>query len=161
MKENMDQKIGVYTVIERFLKQGFALMSQTNTSGHVALAFKSQKGDDLTIMVGYSDAKPSNSSVFGKCLSWALYAKDEKREGNIYYVFVYFDKQLLKHRYFIVPNSEVIAYSRYEHQFWLDSKPSHRDNPFRAFRLGLFYEKYNHKVALVHEYEDQWDIIKT
>ena len=161
MIDSIDQKIGVYSVIERFLKKGYALMAQTNTSGNVSLSFKSKEGHDVTIIVAYSDTKPSDSKIFGKCLSWKLFAKDEKREGNIYYVFIYFDKKLIKHRFFVVPNEEVIKYLKYEHQYWLDSKSSHKDNPFRAFRLGLFYEKYNHKVALAYEHEDRWFLIKS
>lgn len=161
MIDSVDQKIGVYSVIERFMKKGYALMAQTNTSGNVALSFRLKNGDEVTVLVAYSDTKPSNSKIFGKCLSWKLFAKDEKRQGNIYYVFIYFDKELLKHRFFIVPNDEVISYLKYEHKYWLDSKSSHKDNPFRAFRLGLFYDKFNPKVGLTHEYENNWDLIQS
>jgi len=159
MIDSVDQKIGVYSVIERFLKKGYALMAQTNKSGNVVLSFKQKNGDEVTIIVAYSDRKGLDSKTFGKCLGWRLFAKDEKVEGNVYYVFIHFDKALIKHRFFIVPNSEVVKYIKYEHKYWLDSKPSHKDNPFREYRLGLFYEKYNHKVSLVYDYEDKWSLI--
>ena len=161
MIDNVDQKIGMYSVIERFLLKKYNLTAQAQSSGHVLLTFKPEDGKEVSVIVAFSDKKPSNSKIFGKCLSWKLFAKDENRQGNLYYVFVYFDKQLIKHRFFIVPNNKVVGYLIYEHKYWLKSKSSHKDNPFRAFRLGLFYENYNNKVPMVYEYEDRWDLIKS
>lgn len=161
MIDTVDQKIGVYSVIERFLKKGYALMAQANKSGNIVLSFRQKNGDEVTLIVAYTEDKSQNSKIFGRCLHWKLYAKDELRHGkNIYYVFIHFDKQLIKHSFYIIPNDEVVKYIKYEHQFWLKSNSSHKDCAFRELRLGLFYEKYNHKVFMAYDYEDKWDLIK-
>ena len=113
------------------------------------------------MFIVYSDAPISESKIFGKCLTWGLFKSDEERiDDDFYYAFIYFDKSTYKYRYFIVPNADVAKYLSYEHKHWLESKTSHKDNAFRAFRLGLYYEKYNHDVSMVYDYEDKWDIIK-
>lgn len=161
MQDNVDQKVGIYSVIDRFKKNKHKLISQTRSGGKDVLSFETPRNKELILLVGYTDKKPSNSKIFGKCLKWSMFKKDEEREGsNVFYSFIYFDKNLVKYRFFIVPNKEVVKYLKYEHKYWMDQNSAYKENSFRAFRLGVFYEKYNHDVPMVYEYEDRWDLIK-
>ncbi len=161
MQDNVDQKVGLYSVIERFTKNKYKLISQSRSGGKDLLSFQTQNNKELILFVGYSDSKPSNSKIFGKCLKWSMFKKEEEREGNnIFYIFINFDKKLVKYRFFIVPNKEVVKYLKYEHKYWMAQNSEYKENSFRAFRLGVFYGKYNHDVPMVYEYEDRWDLIK-
>ena len=162
MATDIDSYIGIYTVINKFLHPKSEIALKTDSRGHIELKGKRFKSNTpITLKIVYSDWKPKESKVFGKNIEWGMSRKDEQiQDKHTYYCFIHFDKINATYKYYIVPNDKVVKYLKYEHHYWLIYKLTRKDNSYRIFRLGLFYQIFNPHVLMAYDFEDKWDQLK-
>ena len=106
-----------------------------------------------------SRKRPPVSKLFGRFLGgWMMTEKHETiSRPELWYCFVNIGLESKLARFFIVPSAVVADYVRVQHQFWLKSSPTAKDNPVRLFRIGFEGEKYGIPTPTAEQYEDNWE----
>jgi hypothetical protein len=106
-----------------------------------------------------SRKQPRVSKLFGRLVSgWIMNKKHESiSRPELWYCFVTIGKDSRIARYFIVPSNIVAKYVRESHRLWLDTAPTHKDNPIRLFQIGFEGEKYEIPTPAAEQYEDNWE----
>jgi hypothetical protein len=79
--------------------------------------------------------------LFGENYAWLMHRRhQELRDDDLVYVFVYLETSPTRRpppRFFVVPAADVATYIRWNHAYWLQQTPGHRDpdSALRVFRI--------------------------
>ena len=81
--------------------------------------------------------------LFGENYAWLMHTRHQDlREEDLVYVFVYLEPSAAGRpspRFFVVPAGDVATYIRWNHEYWLEQTPRHRnpDSAMRVFRIPV------------------------
>lgn len=161
---NIDRKIDfALEIIKKFLLLKYVVITELGSFNNVLLVVRSpNKKIHSQIRLITSGKKIQKSKLFGKVYEWTLRGIDEDRKDyDLFYCFICFDKDMEKYRRFIVPKNIVGKYLREEHKYWITYGKTHKENDWRAFRLGFKEITYSKLITppMADDYEEKWDLI--
>lgn len=117
----------------------------TLTLGHTkeidVLVLNRQTKKTFRVEVKTTGKGVERGRLFGENYAWLMHRRhQELREDDLVYVFVYLEPSPTRRsapRFFVVPAVDVATYIQWNHAYWLEQTPRHRnpDSAMRVFRI--------------------------
>lgn len=164
ISKNQIALAGEFAVLSQLAMHGFdANLTLGNTKSVDILVSHPETGAMRRLEVKTtSNLKTYENKVIGTVEGqWRMSKKHETiRDKNLFYCFVGMTDQNTGFKFYVVPSKVVADFVTKLHQYWLESKPSRKDNPMRLFQIGQSGTQHEVKLPLATQYESNWDLLK-